>query len=81
MSEMVILVHTRDVSGDTYDRDIYESNSGSSPDVGSDSSASILVWWLVPNNIPNDAQSMSIYHLGTRLGNNRAGLLEDTGVW
>eukprot|EP00974_Lingulodinium_polyedra_P023272 2246735-Lingulodinium_polyedra.AAC.1 len=24
---------------------------------------------------------MSIYHLGTRLGNNRAGLLIDTGVW
>eukprot|EP00974_Lingulodinium_polyedra_P078260 7577991-Lingulodinium_polyedra.AAC.1 len=24
---------------------------------------------------------MNIYHLGTRLGNNRAGLLIDTGAW
>eukprot|EP00974_Lingulodinium_polyedra_P060083 5790988-Lingulodinium_polyedra.AAC.1 len=24
---------------------------------------------------------MSIYHAGTRLGDNRAGLLVDTGVW
>eukprot|EP00974_Lingulodinium_polyedra_P011246 1085671-Lingulodinium_polyedra.AAC.1 len=63
MSEIVILAHARYVSGDSYDRDAWESNSGSSPYVGSDSSASVLVWWPVPNNIPNDAQSMSIYHL------------------
>eukprot|EP00974_Lingulodinium_polyedra_P088873 8614978-Lingulodinium_polyedra.AAC.1 len=72
MSEMVILANTRDVSGDSYDRDVWEPNSGSSPDVGSDSSASMLVWWLVPNNVPNDAQSMNSHHLGTRLGNHRA---------
>eukprot|EP00974_Lingulodinium_polyedra_P039111 3748517-Lingulodinium_polyedra.AAC.1 len=41
----------------------------------------MLVWWLVPDNIPHDVQSMSIYHAGTRLGDNRAGLLVDTGVW
>eukprot|EP00974_Lingulodinium_polyedra_P016285 1577918-Lingulodinium_polyedra.AAC.1 len=62
MSEMVILANARYVSGESYDRDIWESNSGSSPDVGSDSSASMLVWWPVPNNTPQDAQSMSIYH-------------------
>eukprot|EP00974_Lingulodinium_polyedra_P057422 5525877-Lingulodinium_polyedra.AAC.1 len=72
MSEMVILANTRDVSGGSYDRDIWESNSGSSPDIGSDSSASVLVWWPVPNNIPQDVQSMSIYRAGTRLGDNRA---------
>eukprot|EP00974_Lingulodinium_polyedra_P020990 2028063-Lingulodinium_polyedra.AAC.1 len=60
---------------------MWESNSGSSPDVGSDSSASMLVWWIVPNNIPQDARSMSIYHAGTRRGDNRAGLSVDAGVW
>eukprot|EP00974_Lingulodinium_polyedra_P126391 11198108-Lingulodinium_polyedra.AAC.1 len=73
MSEVVILAHVRDVSGDTYYRDIWESSSGSSPDVGGDSSASMLVWWPVPNNIPRDAQSMSVYHAGTRFGDNHAG--------
>eukprot|EP00974_Lingulodinium_polyedra_P053525 5143426-Lingulodinium_polyedra.AAC.1 len=60
---------------------MWESNSGSSPDAGSDSSASMLVWWPVPTNIPQDAQSMIVYHAGTRLGDNRAGLLVDTGAW
>eukprot|EP00974_Lingulodinium_polyedra_P031425 3024328-Lingulodinium_polyedra.AAC.1 len=40
----------------------------------------MLVWWLVPDNVPQDAQSMSIYRAGTRLGGNRAGLLVDAGV-
>eukprot|EP00974_Lingulodinium_polyedra_P105467 10211599-Lingulodinium_polyedra.AAC.1 len=41
----------------------------------------MLVWWPVPNDLPQAAQSMSIYHAGTLFGDNRAGLLVDTGVW
>eukprot|EP00974_Lingulodinium_polyedra_P050656 4871905-Lingulodinium_polyedra.AAC.1 len=41
----------------------------------------MLVRWPVPSNLPRDAQPMSIYHAGTRFGDNRAGLLVDTGVW
>eukprot|EP00974_Lingulodinium_polyedra_P119507 11171427-Lingulodinium_polyedra.AAC.1 len=78
---VVILAKTRDVSGDYYDRDVRGSNSGSSPDVGSDRSASMLVRWPVPSNAPQDAQSMIIYHAGTRVGDNRAGLFVDAGVW
>eukprot|EP00974_Lingulodinium_polyedra_P126447 11198284-Lingulodinium_polyedra.AAC.1 len=37
----------------------------------------MLVWWPVPNNIPQVAQSTSIYRAGTRFGDNRAGLF----VW
>eukprot|EP00974_Lingulodinium_polyedra_P108879 10537737-Lingulodinium_polyedra.AAC.1 len=40
----------------------------------------MLVWWLVPDDAPQDAQSMSVLHAGTRLGDNRAGLLIDTGA-
>eukprot|EP00974_Lingulodinium_polyedra_P127545 11202541-Lingulodinium_polyedra.AAC.1 len=42
MSEMVILANARGVSGDSYDRDFWESHSGSSQDVESESSASML---------------------------------------
>eukprot|EP00974_Lingulodinium_polyedra_P028112 2715247-Lingulodinium_polyedra.AAC.1 len=41
----------------------------------------MLVWWPVPSIVPQDAQSMRIYHAGARLDDNRAGLLVDTGVW
>eukprot|EP00974_Lingulodinium_polyedra_P084229 8155638-Lingulodinium_polyedra.AAC.1 len=57
MSEIVILANARDVSGEYFDRDVWESNSVSSPSVGSDSSASMLVWWPVPSNLPQAAQS------------------------
>eukprot|EP00974_Lingulodinium_polyedra_P035382 3395579-Lingulodinium_polyedra.AAC.1 len=41
-SEMAILANARYVSGESYARDSWESNSGSSPDAWSDSSASVL---------------------------------------
>eukprot|EP00974_Lingulodinium_polyedra_P056533 5436667-Lingulodinium_polyedra.AAC.1 len=69
---MVILANTRGVCGASYDPDVWESGSSSSPEVESDSSAGMLVWWLVPNDTPQDAQSMIVFHAGARLGGNRA---------
>eukprot|EP00974_Lingulodinium_polyedra_P008968 858507-Lingulodinium_polyedra.AAC.1 len=69
---MVILANTRDVCGDSYDPDVSESGSSSSPEIDTDSSAAMLGWWLVPNDVPQDAQSTSVFHAGARLGDNRA---------
>eukprot|EP00974_Lingulodinium_polyedra_P070699 6843625-Lingulodinium_polyedra.AAC.1 len=40
----------------------------------------MLIWWFVPNDTPQDAQPTSVFHAGARLGDNRAGLLIDTGA-
>eukprot|EP00974_Lingulodinium_polyedra_P012631 1222754-Lingulodinium_polyedra.AAC.1 len=65
MSEMVIVDSTRDICGERYDPDVWEPGSSSSPEVDTDSSAAMLVWWLVPNDAPQDAQSTSVFHAGT----------------
>eukprot|EP00974_Lingulodinium_polyedra_P050617 4868823-Lingulodinium_polyedra.AAC.1 len=67
MSEVVILANARDVCGESYDPDVWESGSSSSPEGDTDSSAAVLVWWPVPNGAPQDAQSTSVYHAGARL--------------
>eukprot|EP00974_Lingulodinium_polyedra_P045186 4333523-Lingulodinium_polyedra.AAC.1 len=61
---MVILANVRDVCGESYDEDVWESGSSNSPAVDTDSSAAMLEWWPVPNDAPQDAQSMSVFHAG-----------------
>eukprot|EP00974_Lingulodinium_polyedra_P004704 441442-Lingulodinium_polyedra.AAC.1 len=41
----------------------------------------MLVWWPVPSDAGQSGQTESVFHVGTRLEGDRAGLIIDTGAW